>query len=423
VSQQKLGTEIAFSLDGLNRGEKDMLDGVQNHWTSSMTDFTVFHEPDDAFSTAPLRLTVHLGAIAENWRDMAKRSGKARAAAVVKADAYGLGIEDVGQTLYHAGARDFFVAVPSEGVTLRAYAPDARIFVLCGIWPGQEQVFFENDLVPVIASEEQLAFWMAVLAERGDHPCALQVDTGFNRLGLPMEDALALASDVSRPASFSPVLVMSHLACGDDTASPMNARQLQLFRQVSSAFEDIESSLSASAGIFLGSDYHFNLTRPGIALYGGEAVNGATNPMRPVVKAEARILQVREAKAGETVSYGGTLKLTRDSRLAVASVGYADGWLRSLSGSGVPLRDTGISGATGYIAGRRVPVAGRVTMDITIFDVTDIPANEVRAGDYIELFGSNISLDEAAQAAGTIGYEMLTGLGLRYERLYVEPME
>ncbi|MBR0556171.1 alanine racemase [Ciceribacter sp. L1K23] len=388
-----------------------------------MTDFAAYHEPEDAFASAPLRLTVHLGAIADNWHDMAKRSGKARAAAVVKADAYGLGIEDVGQTLYHAGARDFFVAVPSEGATLRAYAPEARIFVLCGIWPGQEEIFFENDLVPVIASEEQLAFWMSVIAERGDYPCALQIDTGFNRLGLPLEDALALAADVSRPASFSPVLVMSHLACGDDPSSPMNGRQLQLFRQVSDAFEGIESSLSASAGIFLGPDYHFDLTRPGIALYGGEAVNGVANPMRAAVKAEARVLQVREAKAGETVSYGGTLKLARDSRLAVASVGYADGWMRNLSGSGVPLRETGITGATGFIAGRKVPVAGRVTMDITIFDVTDVPENAVRTGDYVELFGSNVSLDEAARAAGTIGYEMLTGLGLRYERLYVDAAE
>ncbi|MCL6706847.1 alanine racemase [Pseudomonas sp. R2.Fl] len=387
-----------------------------------MTSFDIADAPGE-FLSAPLRLTVNLGAIADNWRDMAKRSGKARTAGVVKADAYGLGIEDVGQTLYHAGARDFFVAVPAEGATLRPYAPEARIFVLSGIWPGQEEVFFENDLVPVIASEEQLAFWMSVLSERGEYPCALQVDTGFNRLGLPIGDALALASDVSRPASFSPVLVLSHLACGDDPASPMNPRQLESFRQVSAAFEGVESSLSASAGIFLGPDYHFDLTRPGIALYGGEAVNGVANPMRPVVKAEARVLMVREAKVGETVSYGGTLKLARDSRLAIASVGYADGWLRNLSGTGVPLRGTGIAGASGFIAGHRIPVAGRVTMDLTIFDVTDLPKDAVRAGDYVELFGPNNLLDEVARAAGTIGYEMLTGLGLRYERAYLDATE
>ncbi|MCM2449915.1 alanine racemase [Agrobacterium vitis] len=376
--------------------------------------------PSDEFLTAPLRVTIDLQALADNWREMAKRSGKARAGAVVKADGYGIGIEDAGQTLYNAGARDFFVALPSEGATLRTYAPDARIFVLSGIWEGMEPLFFEHDLVPVIASEEQLAFWMRAVAEHGDHPCALHVDTGFTRLGLSMEDALFLATDVSRPASFSPVLILSHLACADDPSSPMNQQQLQAFHQVSAAFEGIESSLSASAGTLLGPDYHFDLTRPGIALYGGEAVTGLPTPMRPVVKAEARILQIRQAKSGETVSYGATCKLTRESRLAIASVGYADGYLRNLSGHGTALRDTGSPGAYGSIAGYKVPVVGRITMDMTIFDVSDVPEKEIAAGDYIELFGPNMPIDDVARAAGTIGYEMLTGLGLRYERHYLE---
>ncbi len=379
-----------------------------------------FSEMDtDAFDTAPLRLTVDLGALTNNWLDMKRRSGKARTAAVVKADAYGMGIEDCGSTLYHAGARDFFVATVSEGVTLRSHAPEARIFVLSGIWPGQERDVFANDLVPVIASEEQLSFWMSALADRGDHPFALHVDTGFNRLGLPLEDALYLADDPTRPASFDPVLVMSHLASADTPSSPMNKVQLEAFRNVSKAFEGVEASLSASAGIWLGSDYHFDLTRPGIALYGGEAVCDMKNPMRPVAKAEARIIQIREAGEGQTVSYGGTYTLKRKSRLAIAAVGYADGYHRSLSGSGIPLRDMGRGGAEGFINGYRVPVAGRVTMDLTIFDVTDVPDNAVRAGDYIELFGPNVLVDEVARAAGTIGYEMFTGLGLRYERQYL----
>lgn len=384
-----------------------------------MNEADLFAELAEDFEIAPVRLTVDLQALAENWQEMARRSGSARAAAVVKADAYGLGLEDCGTTLYEAGARDFFVAVVQEGVTLRAYAPEARIFVLSGIWPGQERMFFDNDLVPVLASEEQLAFWMSVVAERGDFPCALQVDTGFHRLGLPLEDALALAQDVSRPASFSPVLVLSHLHSGDTPSSPSNVEQLQAFRQVSSAFEGVESSLSASAGIFLGSDYHFDLTRPGIALYGGEAVNGFA-PLRAVATAEARILQIRTAKEGETVSYGATHRLSRPSRLAVASIGYADGYLRSLSGSGIPLRADGSAGAFGFIAGKRVPVVGRVTMDLTIFDVTDLPEGSVQAGDYLELFGANVALDQVARAGGTIGYEMLTGLGLRYERRYLQ---
>ncbi len=381
-----------------------------------MTD--IFND-DDAFAFAGLRLTVDLGALVENWRDLARRSGKARTSAVVKADAYGLGIEDVGETLYGAGARDFFVATADEGATLRLYAPEARIFVLSGIWPGMERRFFENDLVPVIASEEQLTFWMSVLSDYGDYPCALQVDTGFNRLGLPMDDAIALADDVSRPASFAPVLVMSHLACGDDPSNAMNGQQLEAFRKVSAAFEGIEASLANSAGIFLGADYHFDLTRPGIATYGGEAIPGIANPMRPVATAEARIIQTRSVKSGETVGYGRALQLTRDSRLAIVSAGYADGYMRSQSSGGVPLRQTGIAGGHGFIAGHKVPVAGRITMDLTIFDVTDLPENLVRAGDYVELFGSNISVDEAARSAGTIGYEMLTSMGLRHERRYI----
>lgn len=376
-------------------------------------------DDNDAFAAAGLRLTVDLDALVENWRDMAHRSGRARASAVVKADAYGLGIEDIGETLYLAGARDFFVATADEGATLRLYAPDARIFVLSGIWPGMERVFFENDLVPVIASEEQLTFWMSVLADYGDYPCALQVDTGFNRLGLPMEDALALADDVSRPASFAPVLVMSHLACGDDPINPMNRQQLESFRKVSAAFEGVEASLANSAGIFLGPDYHFDLTRPGIATYGGEAVPGIANPMRPVATAEARIIQTRFVKSGETVGYGRAMQLARDSRLAIVSAGYADGYMRSQSSGGVPLRQTGLPAGQGFIAGHKVPVAGRITMDLTIFDVTDIPHHLVRAGDYVELFGTNIPVDDAARSAGTIGYEMLTSLGLRHERRYI----
>lgn len=383
-----------------------------------MTDISDAFE-DDPFASAGLRVTVDLTALTENWKDMTRRSGSARAAAVVKADAYGTGIEDAGEALYMAGARDFFVATVDEGVTLRLYAPDARIFVLAGIWPGTERRFFENDLVPVISSEEQLAFWMAVLSNYGDYPCALNVDTGFNRLGIAMDEAMAIADDVSRPASFAPVLVMSHLACADDPTAAMNKQQLESFRKVSAAYEGIDSSLAASAGIFLGSDYHFDLTRPGISIYGGEAVSGMANPMRPVVTAQARVVQVRTANAGQSVSYGSTVRLTRDSRLAIVSAGYADGYMRSQSSGGVPLRQSVPQGGQGFVAGRKVPVAGRITMDLTIFDVTGLPETAVLAGDYVELFGKNIAVDDVARAAGTIGYEILTNIGLRHERRYV----
>jgi len=376
-----------------------------------------FKTPDPAFDAAPARLTIHLGNLVENWRTMNRISGKARASAVVKADAYGLGIEPVGKALYAAGARDFFVAQAQEGARLRKVTPEARIYVLSGIWAGAEDLILGNDLVPVLASDEQLAFWMTLIADGLDHPCALNIDTGMNRLGLSMSDAMQLVDDPSRPSAFDPVMIMTHLACADDPRHPINLRQLESFQQVAQAYEGVESSLCNSAGIHLGSKYHFNLTRPGIALYGGAAVNGAKNRMLPVVTAEARILQVREAAQGETVSYGATHRLHRDSRLAIAAAGYADGWHRSLSGTGVPMRANRSEGGYGWIAGHEVPILGRMTMDLTIFDVTDIPENRVRTGDYIELFGEHISVDQAAAAAGTIGYELLTGLGQRYARL------
>ena len=375
------------------------------------------HSPE--FLSAASRLTVDLIALADNWRAMNERSGKARAAAVLKADAYGIGIARAASTLYAAGARDFFVATVEEGVELRPLVPDGRIYILAGLWPGNEQLFFDNDLVPIINSEEQLAVFMAALAERGDHPCVLHVDTGMNRLGLSVAEAVALAHDPARPASFSPVLVMSHLACGDDPKHPMNLYQLQRFREVTAAFEGVPASLANSGGVFLGEDYHFDLTRPGIAVYGGEAVSGAVNPMKPVVTAEARILQIRTVPSGETASYGASVRFTRDSRIATVAIGYADGYHRSVSGGGVTLRQAMPSGAFGFLNGRKVPHVGRVTMDLSLFDVTDLPEKAVRAGDYIELFGRNVAIDDVARAGGTIGYELLTSLGSRYCRAYV----
>ncbi|MEI3853287.1 MULTISPECIES: alanine racemase [Ensifer] len=371
------------------------------------------------FLSASNRLTINLGALADNWRSMNARSGKARAAAVLKADAYGLGIDDAAPALYAAGARDFFVANAEEGAELRPLVPEGRIYILAGMWPGNEELFFDNDLVPIINSDEQLAVFMAALSERGDHPCVLHIDTGMNRLGLSVEAAVALANDPARPASFSPVLIMSHLACADEPQHPLNAYQLGRFREATAAYHGVDASLANSGGVFLGADYHFELTRPGIAVYGGEAVNDAINPMTPVVTAEARIIQIREVAAGGTASYGASARFDRDSRIATVAVGYADGYHRSVSGGGVTLRQATPSGAFGFLHGKRVPHVGRVTMDLSLFDVTDLPAGAARPGDYIELFGRNIAIDDVARAGGTIGYELLTSLGHRYIRNYV----
>jgi alanine racemase len=184
-------------------------------------------------------------------------------------------------------------------------------------------------------------------------------------------------------------------------------------------FEGVKSSLSSSGGIFLGADYHCDVTRPGIALYGGEAISGEPNQMQPVVRAEARILQIRHAKAGECVSYGAAHRLTRGSRLAIVGAGYADGWHRALSSAGVALRDTGLAGGHGTVGGYKSPLLGRITMDLTTFDLTDLPESAGRTGDYVSLFGDGITLDEAARSAGTIAYELLTSLGSRYVRRYL----
>lgn len=363
------------------------------------------------FDIAPARVTIDTGAIVANWRALAALCESAETSAVLKADAYGLGAEPVARALSRAGCRTFFVVTVAEGVELREAAPDARIFVLSGLWRGWEAPLVASNLIPVLASSEQLAAFRAMDC---NHPFALNFDTGMNRLGFAADEAAELAAMAEKP-----VMVMSHLACSDERNHPLNARQRESFQEVRRCFEGVESSLASSGAIFLGAEYHGDLTRPGIALFGGEPIAGEANPMRPVVHAEARILQIRQAKAGAFVSYGASHRLVRDSRLAVVGAGYADGWQRSLSGSGVPLRSVIPGGGYGTIAGHRVPIVGRVTMDLTTFDITDLPENAVCTGNYVSLFGNGITLDDAARSAGTIAYELLTSLGKRYERRYV----
>ncbi|MCY6381416.1 alanine racemase [Hoeflea prorocentri] len=371
------------------------------------------HDIDEGYGA---RLTIDLQALADNWRVMRDRSHPARCAAVIKADGYGIGAPEVATTLYAAGCRDFFVATAREGAIIRVYAPQARIFVMNCILPGIEETCRAAELVPVLASMEHVAIWTNACIANGDHPCALQVDTGMNRLGITSEEALSIAGDVTRPAGFSPVLLMSHLACGDTPDHPLNHHQLEAFRAAVGAFDGVEASLSNSAGVLLGPEYRFDLTRPGIMLFGGSVGDGVNTITRPVVTAEARIITIRHAKRGETVSYGATVTLERDSRIAICSIGYADGYPRSLSGSGVPLRNAVRDGAHAFAAGQRLPLLGRVTMDMTAFDITDLPDNTLRAGDFVELFGKNVALDDVARAGGTIGYELLTSLGQRYRR-------
>lgn len=339
-------------------------------------------------------------------------SGSARCGAAVKANAYGTGAGQVAPRLAREGCKDFFVADANEGAALRPLLPDATIYVLNGVFEGSFAQILAHDLIPIINAPEQAAFWCSNADGRA---YALHIDTGMNRLGLTPEQA-ATHSQSSAPP---PCLVMSHLACADDPGHPLNEHQIKLFDGIKSCFPGIEASLANSGGILLGTAVHHDLTRPGIALYGGEPVSGVANRIRTVVTAETRVLVIRHAKAGQTVSYGGAHKLARDSRIAVCGVGYADGFHRSGSGAGVPLRSAVPQGAYGAINGVRIPVVGKITMDLTMFDVTDLPADAVNAGDWIELLGPAISLEETATAAGTISYELLTSLGRRHARSYV----
>jgi alanine racemase len=368
------------------------------------------------------RVTIDLEALAENYRRLVRQAAPAAVAGVVKADAYGLGTSHVAPILWDAGCRTFFVALPEEGIALRAILPEADIFVLNGLFgPEAAPAYGRHRLLPVLGSPADLSCWEA-FGWNGDvpRPCAIHVDTGMNRLGLTPGEAVAFAQENALTGAITPRVLMSHLACADDPDHPLNRQQLESFQAVSRAFSGIDSSLANSAGTFQGGDFAFDLVRPGIALYGGRPVNGAENPMKTVVTAEARVVQVRQVSAGGTVSYGATHALARDTIIAVVSTGYADGYHRASSGSGVPLREVNtVGGGHGFVHGRKVPVLGRVTMDLTMFDITDLGADAVSVGDWVELFGPDIAIDDAAAAAGTISYELLTSLGKRYHRRYV----
>lgn len=366
-------------------------------------------------------LTVDLEALADNWRTMARLSEPAEAAAAVKADAYGLGAAEVVPALVDAGCRRFFVALPHEGAVVRRTAPAAEIYVLSGPLSGETGGYFRaHRLTPVLNSIQDAALWEAEGWDGNQQlPAALHVDTGMNRLGMSLAEARQFASDNALTRAVQVSLVMSHLACADEPSHPLNRMQAKAFQEARALFPGIEASLANSAGILLGGDFLAGLTRPGIALYGGAPSSVSPSPVRPVVTAQARVLQVRHVRKGESVGYGATVHVTRDSIVAIVAAGYADGLHRAASGSGVPLRRSVPQGGAGFIGGRRVPLLGRISMDLTAFDVTDLGADEVAPGDMIELFGPNIPIDEAARAAGTIAYELLTSLGRRYHRVYV----
>lgn len=363
----------------------------------------------DPAQRAGALLSVDLDAVAANWRRCQAVAQPARCAAVVKADAYGLGVAPVARALAQAGCARFFVATIDEGIGLREVLPDREILVLNGPLPGTEADFLEHRLIPVLNAPEQLAGWTAFAAAAGRKlPAALHVDTGMARLGLELYDLWQLAADTAALAALDVILVMSHLACADTPGHRLNHGQLSIFHTARSLFPGVEGSLAASSGLFLGADWLADWVRPGAALYGIQPTAAGPNPMLPVVRLEAKILQLRDVDAGDTVGYGATHSITKDTRLATVAAGYADGIFRSLGNRGC-----------GHLGEIEVPLVGRVSMDLIVFDVTEVPADRLQPGAVIELLGPHHTVDDMAKAAGTIGYEVLTALGNRYHRRYL----
>lgn len=360
------------------------------------------------------RLTIDPLAIVRNWRRVKDQlAPRVLCAAAVKADAYGCGLAITVKHLAEAGCSTFFVATPQEGVTARQAAPGAVIYILNGLFPVAAPLLAEARLRPVLGSLPEVEEWALFCRERKVRlEAAVHINTGMNRLGLNAPECERLAADGTLLEAFTPTLVMSHLACAPDPAHPHNKAQLAAFETLSAHFPGVPRSLANSAGVFLGPEFHFDLVRPGIALYGGQIIDHPPMRLEPVVRLEARVLQVRKVPAGEGVGYGLARTAERDSRIAMISCGYGDGFLRAAGSS------DGKAGASAWAAGYSLPLFGRISMDMLAVDVTDVPADKLRRGTYVELLGPNAGMQETASAAGTIDYELLTGLGSRHVRIH-----
>jgi len=372
----------------------------------------------DSYSAA---LTIDIGAIVANYRLLAGRTAPAVCGAAVKADCYGLGAAMIAPHLRRAGCSHFFVATVDEGMALRPLLPGAKIYLMNGLPPGSERDVAGNELIPILNSMGELERWKTANRGLGARPAGLQFDTGLNRLGLSHDDALHLIADPHRLDGLDLALIMSHLSCADDPEHPQNRAQLRRFREITDSLRlpprlgnslggnaRALRSLAASSSIFLGSDYHFDLARPGAALYGINPVLGTENPLRQAVRLQAKILQLREVDLNMTVGYGASHQFRGPSVLATIGVGYADGIFRSLGNRGAV-----------FVAGQRAPIVGRVSMDLITIDVGHLPRGSVSPGMSVDLIGPDQNVDAMARDAGTIGYEILTNLGTRFQRRYV----
>ncbi len=364
-------------------------------------------------STATGTLTIDLSALRANWRTVCAALDQTPAA-VIKADAYGLGAEAVGRELYAAGCREFFLATLEEALAARQFLSDAsRLYILGGVRPGEERECINAGLIPVLYSLPAIERWAAACRAAGAaSPSVIKVDTGMTRLGLSIEEWNALVERSETLPACHPVVVMSHLACADEPDHSLNREQQQRFVKVSqmarNLFPDIRCSLANSSGVFLGADWHFDLARPGAALYGFDPLGERGPAMDAVVALELPILQVRDLQAPSSVGYGAETCLPAGRRLAVVAGGYADGLNRTI----------GRVGGVGYMGEVQVPVVGRISMDTTIFDITDAPLPDPSGLAYITVLDHRLRVADVSRRTGALGYEVLTSLAGRYRRIY-----
>jgi len=354
-------------------------------------------------------LTIDLNAVAANWRLLRDRMAGKACSAVVKADGYGVGAVPVARRLADEGCETFFVAHVEEGITLRAALPDPEIFVLNGLLPDAAPLYRAHRIAPCLNDAGQVQAWLDHSAKAGPATAALHVDTGMTRLGLDPEDLEALDLDAVR--TLPNLVLMSHLACADEPDHPLNERQREAFEALRPLFPGARASLANSSGLFLDDGYRFDLGRPGVALYGGNPTPTlGANPMNPVVRVQARVLQVREIRDIRSVGYGATADTFPAARIATLAAGYADGYLRAISNRGAV-----------HIDGHACPVVGRVSMDLLTVDVTQAVASGVSVvpGALVDLINADHTVDDVAGHADTIGYEILTSLGDRYHRRYI----
>lgn len=369
-----------------------------------------FVDPTLFTQNAGAELYIDLSAIVQNYHYLQKRVSSAQCGAVVKANAYGLGMIEIAKALAKAGCKDFFVAHLDEGIALRSILnQDYTIYVLHGLPPSTESLFIKHHLTPILNDINQLQHWLKLCNDRNtSYSAGVQFDTGMSRFGIEEEELSNLQQ--RNWGVFQPSLIMSHLACADTPTHPANRQQLERFQAIKQQIPNCRASLAASSGIFLGQDWHFDLVRPGVALYGGNPTPGQPNPMQSVISLQGTVIQLRHISKGAFIGYGATFTAPKDMRLAWISIGYADGFFRAFSNK--------ISALSPQFPKIPLALLGRVSMDSLCVDITELPDTALQVGDKIEIIGNHQPIDSLAQQVDTIGYEILTSLGNRYHRIY-----